>query len=379
MSTVTPSLCSKRCPLVIDNTQVKEAAPTTYAMLFDGSGDSASFGTRLPDDLFANCQSDGGDICFTSDSAGATQLAVELVAISTGSKTCEIWVPVTFSATTGTTTIYVWYKSKSGTLTQPTASGSFGSQAVWTAVGSLQGVWHLGNGSVISTTDSTSNGKTLTLRNTPAAAAGKIGGGMTCAPDATNDKYADCANITLGTTTLQAWGSLTSNPVFFNILLAELDVSSNGVPGLLFALNNTTAPQDQRFSGGSSAFNATSDTTAVSTASGFVLWTGTYNLGSDGKLRLYRNGTLVGTPTTTGSPATASKRFGIGNNGSDANRNPPQAWPGVIDEVRVSSVARSANYIATDYAIQSSTSLVTVGTPANVVILPPPFLFQGAI
>jgi hypothetical protein len=37
----------------------------------------------------------------------------------------------------------------------------------------------------------------------------------------------------------------------------------------------------------------------------------------------------------------------------------------VQDEVRVSSVARSADYIATDYAIQSSTDFIEVGTPGD--------------
>ena len=43
-------------------------------------------------------------------------------------------------------------------------------------------------------------------------------------------------------------------------------------------------------------------------------------------------------------------------------------FPGLIDEFRISSAARSANYLATDFAAQSSTVFVTVGTPVSVTL-----------
>ena len=153
------------------------AETATYAVLFDGSGDSSAFGTRLPDELFTLSQADGGDICFTDVSGNP--LPVELVSIDAANKKAEIWVAAAFSSTVDTI-IYVYYKSKTGTLIQPTASGAYGSQTVWNGTGSVGGsgnymavVSHDGG-----LTDSTGN-QTPTNNGTIPDTSAKIGVGTT--------------------------------------------------------------------------------------------------------------------------------------------------------------------------------------------------------
>ena len=51
--------------------------------------------------------------------------------------------------------------------------------------------------------------------------------------------------------------------------------------------------------------------------------------------------------------------------GDDFGGSSGGQYLGLLDEVRIGTVANSANYIATDYALQSSTTMVTAGTPED--------------
>ena len=78
---------------------------------------------------------------------------------------------------------------------------------------------------------------------------------------------------------------------------------------------------------------------------------------------LYINGTNLpvsgsGTISTTGTTNAIGQLVGVNN----------YYYQGYLDEYRVCVYARSANYIATEQAIQTGTSLVTVGTPATVTV-----------
>lgn len=96
---------------------------------------------------------------------------------------------------------------------------------------------------------------------------------------------------------------------------------------------------------------------------------GTYN-NSDGVLRLYVNANTPGTTTTSGNISTNGSNFQIGLAPASNYR-----FNGVIDEVRVSNVARSPDWILTEYRNQSSPStfyavgseILTVDTMAPVV------------
>ncbi len=76
----------------------------------------------------------GGDIRFSSDSAGNNQLAIEVVEFVTSgvpaNRRCQIWVKIPVLSATANTTIYIWY-NKAGEV-QPPSNSSYGSQSVWT-------------------------------------------------------------------------------------------------------------------------------------------------------------------------------------------------------------------------------------------------------
>ena len=179
MTVVAPNLCKWRCPLTIDHTQVSENG--TYAVVFTGVGE-VGVTQRLPDHLFANCQSDGGDICFTDELGN--RLAVELVSFVQETERAEIWVSVPLSVSADAVP-YVCYGSKSGTLSQPAADAEYGSQAVWGEGYAL--VSHDGG-----LTDSTANANNGTNHGT-VGEAGIIGGGIRC--DESGGDYVDVSSV----------------------------------------------------------------------------------------------------------------------------------------------------------------------------------------
>ncbi len=75
----------------------------------------------------------GGDVRFSTDLAGTTQLACEIVSFVTNasapSRECEIWVKIPSVSTSANTDIYIWY-NKAGE-SQPAVSAAFGRDAVW--------------------------------------------------------------------------------------------------------------------------------------------------------------------------------------------------------------------------------------------------------
>ena len=161
-----PGLCTRTCPLTIAGSSMSES--NIYAVLFDGSGDSSKFGTRLPDELFTGtyaAQANGNDICFTSDAAGLHQLPMELVWYNPSGKQAEIWVSVPLTAGSSTT-IYVWYHA-SRTISRPMlATVGYGSQGVWgntfsyglgygPGIGGMIAVYHFGTPTAWSGSDST--------------------------------------------------------------------------------------------------------------------------------------------------------------------------------------------------------------------------------
>jgi len=149
----------RKCELTIDNTKVA-STQTNFPMILNED--------TLPSEMFDADGSypalnGGGDIRFSSDEDGATQLPCEVVSFVTNNDpangTAEIWVKVASVSSSADTSIYVWY-NKSGE-TQPASDATYGSEAVWS---DYAGVWHLEeipNGDISSTTvryyDSTEN------------------------------------------------------------------------------------------------------------------------------------------------------------------------------------------------------------------------------
>jgi hypothetical protein len=111
----------------------------------------------------------GYDFVFAQDAAGTQLLSFERVSYVATSGKIECWVKLPALSHTSDTTFYVLYGDSSVTTDQSTPT------SVWS--NSFNGVWHLGDGTTLTATDSTSNGYHGTITGV-SATAGQISGGV---------------------------------------------------------------------------------------------------------------------------------------------------------------------------------------------------------
>jgi hypothetical protein len=143
--------------------------------------------------------------------------------------------------------------------------------------------------------------------------------------------------------------------------------SSGG--GEVFVRIGTTGEPNNYYAGRwtGSASLTTSTTVTASAAADSATWihlSGVYN-GSNWSL--YRNGVLAGqSPDDPDGPQTPPTAWHIGRSGIGTNLN-SRWWSGDIDEVRISRVARSADYMKLTYESQKAAQKLTdIGVVATV-------------
>jgi len=128
-----PEGWARKQKITIDNTKVGgSGSHTDFPMLITLD----HLDSEIVDAGSNSALNGGGDIRFSSDSAGASRLAIDVISFVTNatpaSRECEIRVKVSSISTSADTDIFIWYK-KSGE-TQPAAGGLFGSEAAWSIV-----------------------------------------------------------------------------------------------------------------------------------------------------------------------------------------------------------------------------------------------------
>ncbi len=232
----------------------------------------------------------------------------------------------------------------SGRSTVAGTSGVFGQDPNTTLSNGLVGYWKLDENTGTSTTDSSGNGFTGTLTNSPTwSATGKFGSAVSFDGAGTTNsdviKVGDQAALELQTFTISAWIS-RSGTCFFSIC----PIFAKGMSGFTgYALEVKDV--------GSGVYKATvslNDTTQqVSGAT--TLSTGTwYHLAASvngSKIKLYVNGALDAEADQTATPAFGSEEATIGN----GNSNLDLTFNGKIDDVRVYNRELNATEISALY------------------------------
>lgn len=276
--------------------------------------------------------SNGYDIRPYSDTALTTALSYELERYNASTGEVIMWVKVG-SLSSSTTPIYLGYGD-----TGLTTDGSSGAN---TFSNSFLAVWHLKDGTTLSGTDSIGS-YNLTLSNTPTAAAGKIDGAAGLA--SASSQYLSNTGAPVATAlTLSAWVKGTTFGTDYNPVITSgsggvddfgIFVKSNGK---LYCIVKATSAR---------SYDGTGSNT-LSTGTWYYL-TASYDssAGLIGKV----NASSDGTQTANGSASYSSHKIAIGDQASTDTRY----FNGVIDEVRVASVARSADWITTEYNNQSA-------------------------
>jgi len=290
-------------------------------------------------------QSNGNDILFTS-SDGTTKLAHEIEYYNNNGGILVAWVKVPSVTSASDTVIYMYYNNSA-------ASSQQNPTGVWT--NGFQGVWHLT--SVF--TDSTSNGN-----NGVNVGSTDTSGQMARARSFDGNDYITVTGQ-LGqpaTVTLSAWASLTARDTAGAEVITIQDNAT---------LRMDTVYQSAGTAG--SFFNTTGKLWVVTPSginhagTGWHYLTYVCNPGGSSEI-IYTDGIARATTTWNEgiqySPAGPNTFIGKHPVLSTYDFN------GVIDEVRVSNVVRSGDWITTEYANQNSpgtfSSLGTEQTQATM-------------
>lgn len=298
--------------------------------------------------------SSGFDIAFSSTTCNSATLMkweVELYTPSTGA--IYAWVLVPSLASGGT--FYMCVGNSSLASFQGGATG-----AAWDS--NYKGVWHLGNGTSLSGTNSITGG-TGTLSGSPSATTGQIDGGGLFGGHSTDKITTDFTGVS-SVRTYSVWIYCTSGA---SGRVYEQDPSAED--DYFFTVNsNPTQIQFHR--------QWTTGATWLSPATSISLnaWHHvviTYDSGSTSNVPImYVDGSSVSVSVgaaATGSVVNPSGAVVIGNRGTANDR----VFNGTIDEFRIADVIRSADWVTVMYknAVAPAT-FSTIGTPTSNVVRP---------
>lgn len=287
--------------------------------------------------------STGGDIMIT-DSDGVTPLSYERDIYNPATGQMVIWVKTNVTANTSKE-LYVYYGNSGVVSDQATTTG------VWGA--NYQGVWHLdeATGGTGAIKDSTGNGNNGTDSGSPTfGSTGQISKAVTFDP--TNDRInIGDTNNSLdmpGSFTLSAWIRRTTYSGYAFIAGKQ----PSGTAG-----DNYPGNYEWRLNGGTMEFLHQTDAgtafttyVATSTLTNNTLQYVTVVFDAGNKVNFYINGSGSGSSNQTTA-------HGILNNNDlviGSRKDGYSYFGGLIDEVRISNVARSAGWVKTEYNNQSN-------------------------
>ena len=327
-----------RKKITIDHTKVA-ADQTDFPILISKQDADLAQG-------MGKARTDANDILFTS-SNGMTKLPHEIESFTTNNGAIVTWVKVPSLSSTTDTVIYMYYGNLGASSQQNAAD-------VWS--NGYAGVWHMGEATGTTRFDSTNDNNDVSETNGPItmSSSGQIANAADFVrASAQYLSITDAAQTGLditGSITLEAWAKndLTAAPPFTIIDKARGSCGS-GDPPYYLRLNNGNAGyvrEDTVVDGECGTFPTDSQGSVTSLTFGsWVHVVGTYN-GS--YTQIFKNAVRTDYQSYGLGILNSDGAFYIG---SQVNAN---YFDGLIDEVRVSNTARSADWITTEYNNQYS-------------------------
>ncbi|MFA5742925.1 MAG: DUF2341 domain-containing protein, partial [Candidatus Paceibacterota bacterium] len=311
---------------------------------------------------FSEANDDGYDIRFTA-SDGLTLLSYEREQHDSVSEEAEYWVKVPSVSGTVDTEIYIYY------TTTVTADGAE-PESVWDE--NYVMVQHMKDNTTSATLDSTGNNNdgTKGSANNPLEADGKIGKGQTYDVNSEKISTGDVLSFEYNEPfSVEAWASNTTDNVYGMLACKDRHYnhyspyyrgwylwkwnSAYGHTLVLDLMNDGDQPYLVRVKG-STALNDTTLRHLSSTYSGSGIASG---------VKLYVNGELE-TMTTQTDNLGGRTILPVGGSFNIGNRDDASffgaGWIGIIDEVRISNIVRSAEWLKASYNSGNDT-LLTCG------------------
>jgi hypothetical protein len=334
-----PATYSGVSAVTIDHTKVGTVNNTdqsNFPVLISGTYatlKTVANGGQIINTVSSNGQTVPADLVFSSDAKGTTLLSWEIASYNATTGAIEVWVKVPTVSHTTDTVIYLLYGNAGITTYQGTATSTWDSN--------FRGVYHAPNGTTLSTNDSTSNAFNLTNTGTATATTGKIDGGGNL--NGTSQYFSSSASFLASNSTNYTWegwvySTTTAVSQHFFTLGAStsqysIELFTSGANWEMYQLNGTDV---------NAAQNGTFTANVWHHVAGS--WDGS-------NIRLYVDGALAATTACNGRTATGTiTKFGAAGNGTS------NFWNGILDEMRLSNVARSTDWIKTEYNNQNSPS-----------------------
>lgn len=296
----------------------------------------------LPSEIFSVAGAAGGDIRFTTDLNGNNPIDLDIESWDPGGTTAKLWIRVPSLSSITNTPIYLFY-GRLGAA-QPAAGAAGGSQGVWDS--NYTAVYHLPTGSPNTTVaDSTSNGRTGTklAAGQPFQSTGKIGEGQRFD---SNDDEIDTGTYDPapgGNLTLEMWVNWLGNDgSSFQVMLAKQ------FSRYQFYWRSPAAENEIAWANGTTlvTFGSLQSFPATSTWFRIVL---THVNGGTPTMWIDETSYAGSGSISWGGATTAPVK--IGSNGAAG-----EAFNGTLDEVRISNVIRSNDWIVWSYRNQNLVS-----------------------
>ena len=292
----------------------------------------------------------GYDIIFTSDAAGTKKLNHEIEFYKGSTGQLIAWVQIPTLSHTADTVIYLFYGNPGITTSQQNKSG------VWDA--NFIGVYHMADDAASTlVTDSTGSNNAAARANTNTkTTTGKIDGALRF--NGASD-YATVAqnghfNLHASPFTLEAWVEDNSSAATLNSAFHRIISWYDGVHNIQLGLgDDSTATKRCFYIMNASASAIPNDTTTGNAANGLNHVVATYDgvsayhvylngANADGGISKPGNQTAFTGNSTTLYLAERGDGFGL--------------VKGTLDEIRISKMARSSDWIAAEFHNQSSPS-----------------------
>jgi hypothetical protein len=305
-------------------------------------------------DIAARAQADGRDLYFTA-SDGTTALDHELQLADLPNHHFAAWVRIpTLSATTATT-IYVDYGDPAA-APPPRPAQVFKS--------SFAAVWHLDD-ALPATTIADATGAhpgTPVLTGATTRTAGRLGSGLAFT-GAVNDRI-EFVNPLSGTNphTISVWVNQAAN-LSHTAAIVAMGTATGGNSRWLHGHYSPSAGAPSSLAAGfyGPDFNPSPAENLDGAGPTYVVWVFE---GANKKNHLYRNGTEIaaGMFMASGNTINTTGTTGYIGDAPMPAYGADNAYEGTIDELRIASVARAPEWIATEYANQQAAAqFYTVG------------------
>ena len=319
--------------ITLSHTQVPNTDQTDFPVLI--SGTYPYLATVANGGQVTN--SNGYDIIFTSDAAGTTQLDHEIDSYNPANGTINFWVRIPTLSHTTDTVIYLFYGNPNITTSQENKAG------VWQ--NNYTGVWHCSNAldSLGANNGTASSG--VSFQTSP------IGEAATFAGNASS--YTSFPNVMSlspsSTLTESVWVNAAGVPVSSRED-AELGSSSKyGQFGFSFQLNGSS------FSAGPAQAGVADQLITGAAAITAGSWHRLTLVLNSGSFSFYQDGVQIGSQAYNSTTNSASANTGGWGLGEVTYQGTPYfPFNGAVDDVTLSSVVRSSDWIATEYANQSA-------------------------